>query len=137
MLNKIIISRTLRSRSARAGISGVTAMLVWLAGLAPCRQALIDGLCERELLDAAGERHRPDLLYLGTEATVVIDFKTGQEHPDHRTQVRRYLDLTRALPGRAGLAAGGYLVYLDRRQCRPVEAASWPRRDRTRGWRRR
>ncbi|MHC1711859.1 MAG: UvrD-helicase domain-containing protein [Solidesulfovibrio sp.] len=101
-----------------------TDMLVWLAGLAECREPLAQGLCERDLLDAKGERHRPDLLHQGPEATVVIDFKTGQEHPDHAAQVRRYLDLTGSLPGRATLPSRGYLVYLDRRECRSVEAAS-------------
>ncbi len=101
-----------------------TDMLVWLAGLSPCREALASGMCERELLDASGERHRPDLLFLGETETLVIDFKTGMEHPDHAPQVRRYLELARNLPGRAALALRGHLVYLDRRQCRAVEAAS-------------
>jgi ATP-dependent exoDNAse (exonuclease V) beta subunit len=101
-----------------------TAMLVWLADQPQCREALAAGLCERDILDAAGEVRRPDLLLLGRQATVVIDFKTGQEHPDHAAQVRRYLDLARSLPGRVALPATGHLVYLDRRQCRMVEAAS-------------
>ena len=55
---------------------------------------------------------------------MILDFKTGHEDPAHATQVGRYLALARALPGRAALPARGYLLYLDRRACRPVEAAS-------------
>ena len=106
----------------RALEADFTAMLVWLAGLPQCRDALAAGLCERDILDDDGQRHRPDLLLTGPDATVVVDFKTGQEHPDHVVQVRRYLDLTCRLPGRAGLPARGFLVYLDRRECRLVEA---------------
>ena len=101
-----------------------TDMLLWLAGLPECRDALAQGLPERELLDADGGRHRPDLLFCGKEETVILDFKTGHEDPAHAGQVGRYLALARALPGRAALPARGYLLYLDRRACRPVEAAS-------------
>jgi len=99
------------------------AMLIWLAGLPECRTPLADGLCERDLLDETGEVRRPDLYHVGPDATVVIDFKTGQERPEHIAQVHDYLVLTRQLPGRASLPAHGYLVYLDRRECRPVEIA--------------
>uniref|UniRef100_I2Q408 DNA 3'-5' helicase n=1 Tax=Desulfovibrio sp. U5L TaxID=596152 RepID=I2Q408_9BACT len=101
-----------------------TDMLVWLASLPQCREALAAGFCERELLTEDGERLRPDLLFCGPAETVVIDFKTGRTQPEHVTQVARYLDLARRLPGRAALPAAGHLVYLDRRECRPVEARS-------------
>ncbi|MEA4855564.1 UvrD-helicase domain-containing protein [Solidesulfovibrio sp.] len=101
-----------------------TAMLAWLAGLPQVRDALAHGLTERELIDAAGARLRPDLLWLGPEATVVLDFKTGREEPGHAAQVARYLALAGALPGRAGKPGRGVLVYLDKRLCRDVEAAS-------------
>ena len=102
----------------------LTDMLVWLAGEDACREALAGGMAERELMDADGARFRPDLLYPGPDATLVLDFKTGREQPEHVTQVARYLRLARALPGRAALPARGLLVYLDRRVLRPVEAAS-------------
>jgi ATP-dependent helicase/nuclease subunit A len=95
-------------------------MLVWLAGLPQCAAALAKGLCERELLDAKGERHRPDVLLLGPEATEVLDFKTGQPKPEHAAQVARYLGLARAMPGRTQLPARGWLVYFDGRQCQAV-----------------
>ena len=98
-------------------------MLGWLAGLPQCAEALAQGLCERELLDAAGERHRPDVLLLGKTATEVLDFKTGQPKPDHLAQVRRYLALARAMPGRGRLPARGWLVYFDGRVCQAVEEA--------------
>jgi len=100
----------------------IPAMLVWLAGLPQCREALAMGLCERELLDADGGRHRPDLLALGPENTIILDFKTGQPAPDHTGQVARYLALARQLPGRGALPVRGALVYLDLADCRPVES---------------
>ncbi|WP_428566434.1 MAG: UvrD-helicase domain-containing protein [Solidesulfovibrio sp. DCME] len=101
-----------------------TAMLAWLATLPQARDALAKGLAERELIAADGQRLRPDLLWLGPEATVVLDFKTGREEPGHAAQVARYLALAGALPGRAGKPGRGLLVYLDKRLCRDVEAAS-------------
>ncbi len=105
-------------------VATFTDMLVWLAGRTECAAALANGLTEREFLDAAGERRRPDLLWLGPDETVILDFKTGREDPAHATQVAGYLTLARALPGRAALPARGLLVYLDQRLCRAVEAAS-------------
>lgn len=106
----------------RTALTGeFTDMLVWLSGLPQCRDALAGGYCERELLCDDGERLRPDLLFCGPDATVVLDFKTGQTRPEHVAQVARYLGLAARLPGRDGLPARGYLVYLDRRECRPVE----------------
>ncbi len=119
-----LASERLDSGLRQALTEEFTAMLVWLAGLPPCREALAQGLCERELLDANGDRHRPDLLHLGPNGTVILDFKTGREEAGHVSQVARYLALAKALPGRATLPARGFLVYLDRRECRPVEGAS-------------
>jgi ATP-dependent exoDNAse (exonuclease V) beta subunit len=95
-------------------------MLAWLAGQVQCAAALAGGLCERELLDPKGERHRPDVLHLGRQATEVLDFKTGQPSPDHAAQVARYLTLARAMPGRRQLPARGWLVYFDLGQCQLV-----------------
>ena len=99
-------------------------MLVWLAGLDALRPAFVSGLPERELLDADGSRHRPDLFAASPDAILVADFKTGRPAADHETQVRRYVGLIRRLPGLADAPAAGFLLYLDRRECRPVEIRS-------------
>jgi hypothetical protein len=61
---------------------------------------------------------RPDLLCLEADQILVIDFKTGAPAPEHATQVRRYLRLAAALPGRTPCAGPAHrpLVYLDRRE---------------------
>ena len=102
----------------------LAAMLVWLAGLDALRPAFVAGLPERELLDADGSRHRPDLFAASPEAILVADFKTGRPAADHEAQVRRYVGLIRRLPGLAEAPAAGFLLYLDRRECRPVEIRS-------------
>lgn len=40
---------------------------------------------------------RPDRVVYDGKRMVVIDFKTGQEHDDHHAQVRRYMQLLRAM----------------------------------------
>ncbi|MYL84134.1 UvrD-helicase domain-containing protein [Desulfovibrio aerotolerans] len=100
------------------------AMLLWLAGLDALRPTLAAGFCERDILAPDGQRHRPDLFAAGPQAITVADFKTGQADASHDVQVRRYLDLLRHLPDCATVPAKGWLVYLDRRECCPVEYAS-------------
>jgi ATP-dependent exoDNAse (exonuclease V) beta subunit len=98
-----------------------TDMLLWLAGLPALAAALAAGLTEREILDDDGSRHRPDLFLAAPDGILVADFKTGQPELTHETQVRRYVGLLRRLPGLGQAPATGLLVYLDRRECRPVE----------------
>ena len=85
-------------------IAKLKAMLVWLAGLSQCAAALASGLCEREFVEATGEIHRPDVLFLGQTATEVIDFKTGRAKPEYAAQVARYLALAKAMPRTTPLA---------------------------------
>lgn len=101
-----------------------TDMLLWLAGLDELRPVLAAGYCERDILAPDGERHRPDLFAAAPDGITVVDFKTGRADPAHDAQVGRYLELLRRLPGYAAVPARGLLVYLDRRECRPVEYAS-------------
>jgi len=103
--------------------------LAWLLSLPDMAAHLAHGLSERDILDAGGGRHRPDLLVFGPEHTLVADFKTGAPSPEHATQVRRYLRLAGSLPehtARFGAASGktrlrGLLLYLDRREAVQVE----------------
>jgi ATP-dependent exoDNAse (exonuclease V) beta subunit len=68
-----------------------------------------DRFAERELV-YQGEVLRPDLVLVGAAGHVVIDFKTGEAEPAHRTQVQHYakaLEMMDARPVKA------YLLYLD------------------------
>ncbi|MHC1789970.1 UvrD-helicase domain-containing protein [Solidesulfovibrio sp.] len=109
----------------RARLTGeFTDMLLWLAGRDELARALAAGYCERDILAPDGERHRPDLFVLDAAGVTVVDFKTGRAEAAHAAQVRRYLALLTSLPDCAGRPGMGWLVYLDRRECRPVECAS-------------
>ncbi|MFZ5813227.1 MAG: UvrD-helicase domain-containing protein [Thermodesulfobacteriota bacterium] len=95
----------------------IAAGLTWLLSLPDMPERLRSGLSERDILDEAGNKYRPDLMCLSPDETLVIDFKTGAPAPGHAAQVRRYLRLAAALPGHAAPARlAGLLVYLDRRE---------------------
>ena len=94
--------------------------LVWLTSLEFFPHCHGHGLREAELLDENGARHRPDLLLFGPEETLVLDYKTGREDPDHHKQLRRYLSLAAGLPQAEGRPVRGLLLYVDARQVREV-----------------
>jgi len=94
--------------------------LAWLASLEFFPQCHGLGLREAELLDENGARHRPDLLLFGPEETLVLDYKTGREDPDHHKQLRRYLALAARLPQAGDRPVRGLLLYVDARQVREV-----------------
>jgi hypothetical protein len=95
----------------------IAAGLAWLVSLPDMPERLRNGLSERDILDEAGNKHRPDLLCLEADQILVIDFKSGAPAPEHAPQVRRYLRLAAALPGHAARGRPtGLLVYLDRRE---------------------
>jgi len=76
------------------------------------------GHTEVEILDAAGAVHRLDTLILTPREVVVLEFKTGSPAPEHRDQIRRYLELLEDLPelhrpGGEGRTIRGLLIYLD------------------------
>ncbi len=99
----------------------IAAGLAWLVSLPDMPERLRSGLSERDILDEAGNRHRPDLLCLAPDQTLVIDFKTGAPAPEHTAQVRRYLRLAARLPEHAAPGGPrGLLVYLDRRETASV-----------------
>lgn len=93
----------------------IAAGLSWLLTLPDMPMHLRQGLSERDILDEAGNRHRPDLMVFAPDHTLVIDFKTGRPDPGHAAQVRRYLRLAARLGPRAK-SPRGLLVYLDRRE---------------------
>ena len=121
----LVLGATRLDPGLRARLAGeFTEMLLWLADQDALAPALAAGFCERDILDQDGGRQRPDLFAAGPMGLTVADFKTGRADPAHDAQVRRYLELLRRLPGYAAAPAQGWLVYLDRRECRPVEYAS-------------
>lgn len=50
---------------------------------------------EYNIIDTDGKEHRPDRIVFLDGRTVVIDYKTGAEHEEHRTQVENYCQLLR------------------------------------------
>lgn len=50
---------------------------------------------EYNIIDTDGKEHRPDRIVFLDGRTVVIDYKTGAEHKEHRTQVENYCQLLR------------------------------------------
>ena len=65
-----------------------------------------------------GEVLRPDrIVYTPTE-TWVVDFKSGAQHDEHRTQVSRYCDAIAAITRSDNVK--GYLLYLRPDHCQVV-----------------
>ena len=62
----------------------------------------------------------------GTSGDIVIEAPDGASvtDPAYAAQLHRYMALARELPGRQNIAVRAWLVYLDARQCQPVEPAS-------------
>ncbi|GAB6038728.1 UvrD-helicase domain-containing protein [Fundidesulfovibrio butyratiphilus] len=100
--------------------------LAWLCERDFFAESLRQGLSEAELLDEDGQRHRPDLLVFAAKETLVIDYKTGRQDPEHHDQVRRYLRLARRLPQGRGKPARGVLAYVDARVLVAVEDGERP-----------
>jgi predicted Ser/Thr protein kinase len=67
-------------------------------------------LDEQTLLLDQKTRLRPDKIILHSNTTVVIDFKTGERKPEHRTQVSQYLF---ALDLMKFPAVEGWLYYVN------------------------
>jgi len=91
--------------------------LEWFASLPQARPWLHHGRPEAGLLAADGRVLRMDLFVEFERELHVIDFKTGQPAPEHRTQVMRYMRLAARADGRP---VRGYLVYLDGREVREI-----------------
>jgi len=66
-------------------------------------------LTEREILLPDGKWLRPDLVVLGKNFTVIIDYKTGQPNTQYKEQMREYI---KALSDAGYPSVEGYLVYL-------------------------
>ena len=64
---------------------------------------------ERDLINAEGHIIRPDRLLIKDKSAVVIDFKTGEPHPQYHNQVIEYVDTVKQLGFET---TSGFLVYL-------------------------
>lgn len=75
-------------------------------------------LNEQEVVDAGGRLHRIDRLVIDPASITVLDYKTGEEHEEHREQVREYMQIVGELyPDKV---VHGALLYLDRDLVREV-----------------
>lgn len=66
-------------------------------------------LTEAEILTPENKLYRPDRIIFGEQKNIVIDFKTGAEKEEHKTQICNYADLVSEISGKP---AEKYLVYL-------------------------
>jgi ATP-dependent exoDNAse (exonuclease V) beta subunit len=48
---------------------------------------------EAEIISLTGEKFRPDRVVLKDKNAVIIDYKTGEEKPEHKEQILQYADL--------------------------------------------
>ncbi|WP_167590340.1 UvrD-helicase domain-containing protein [Oceanidesulfovibrio indonesiensis] len=102
----------------------IAAMLRWLLAQPRYPLYLQKGRAEPQIMDETGSVHRPDLLVSLPGELLVIEYKTGQESPDHATQARRYLKLLdRMLPDPKGTTLAAHIVYLDLQRIEEVRHA--------------
>ena len=50
-------------------------------------------LQEREIIDENGQSHRPDVVIISPQETIILDYKFGVEKSEHIDQVRHYIQL--------------------------------------------
>ncbi|WP_172961816.1 UvrD-helicase domain-containing protein [Desulfovibrio ferrophilus] len=97
----------------------VEGILRWAVELPNFQGWVKRGLPECPILDAEGNEHRPDLLVLDPDETIVVEYKTGTPDPAHRDQVRRYMKLLAAMDNVAPTMRA-VIVYLDQRSLTEV-----------------
>lgn len=74
-------------------------------------------LNEKEIIDPYGHKLIPDKIIFTPEKILVVDFKTGQETPDHKKQVRNYLEVLKSI-GYKKLS--GEIYYTEENRVVPV-----------------
>ncbi len=96
--------------------------ITWYATLPQVQHWSKHGLTEQSIMDNQGNVWRVDLLLRPSDVYGwrVIEFKTGQEHPDHINQLRNYLNLLDNIKQDHLPASEGGLIYLDLQKCRMV-----------------
>lgn len=105
---------------AREGILSQTAQCIeWAMSLPNFPDWIERGFPECPILDAEGDEHRPDLLVMDTNETIVVEYKTGQPDPAHEEQVHRYMTLLQGMQG-ASPNMRAVILYLDLKQTKEV-----------------
>jgi ATP-dependent exoDNAse (exonuclease V) beta subunit len=94
--------------------------LEWVLGQDELSTYLSAGEPETSIMDESGKLHRPDLIAHGDFGTAVVEYKTGDAQPEHENQVRRYMDMVRAMR-RFPKPVYGVIAYLDLRRVVRVE----------------
>ena len=75
-------------------------------------------LNEQEFTESDGQLFRMDRVVVDAEIVTVLDYKTGEEKPDYKEQVLKYMKILRGVyPDRA---VRGLLLYVDQNITRPV-----------------
>lgn len=96
-------------------------ILTWYAALPETRHWLRYGTPEQCLTDAQGKLYRADLVVNDGKQVTVVEYKTGEVLPAHKSQIQRYMKLLEtALP----LPVQGVLVYLDQKFLERVSFSS-------------
>ncbi len=110
---------TLRAEAQKQLLHSAIDIINWVKKEPALAPLIKQGTPECTLLDEKGKEHRPDLLVLTDQESVVVDYKTGQKDPDHAKQIKRYLGLLKKMPG-LPKKKRGILVYLDKRSVEEV-----------------
>jgi ATP-dependent exoDNAse (exonuclease V) beta subunit len=69
------------------------------------------GMNEIEILDEEGESFRPDRLVFKENHVTLIDYKTGSQRPEHKSQLKKYSTLLKELDSNL-VVAEKILVYI-------------------------
>lgn len=85
-----ITSAGLLSSQQREVLPDLIRQLITNPAVAPFFEPGFDVRNEPEILTAGGRFYRPDRVLVKEGNAVVIDFKTGKQKPDHRSQVTEY-----------------------------------------------
>ncbi len=100
-------------------VAGQPRLLAWLRAGSGEHALLLPARKEAGALPCGVRSGRADLIVLGRQRHLVVDYKSGQPDAAHVAQVRGYLA---CLP--ADKPASGLLVYLDMKQFQYVDAVS-------------
>ncbi len=65
------------------------------------------------ILPQTGKELRPDRVIYNDQQVIIIDFKFAAPNARHKTQVRRYVDIYKNIPGNENKSVRGFLLYGD------------------------
>ncbi|MBO4754795.1 MAG: UvrD-helicase domain-containing protein [Bacteroidales bacterium] len=86
------------------------ARILQLPAVAPWFQPGLQVLNELTIMDNEGHQQRPDRIVITPQGTaIVIDYKTGSDHPGYRRQVKNYMRLLRQM---GYPSVSGFLLFI-------------------------